>query len=366
MKKKKNLGLWLSLLIILGILVLPTTPIVKGVIIAIVVGGFIYWKRSIFYYIQANKHLVKKDTQEWEKAWPLYQKALKSGLIPAYRITAASMYIQRSDAQVGKSILEEYLAQEKKNEDITLTNIAKTMLSMVYWMHGDMEGATALVKEVYDSGYRDKNLFINYGTYALEQGDLEQARILIQEGAEYEQESPGIHDNHGWLCMLEGAWKTADKLYTTLIERGPAFPEPYVHAAQVKIHYGKVGEALELLDKALQARYSNTTSIKKEVVQALRDRLEDPKTRRAGALEIERNTALVARGELPEPLTETFAEESGLILSGFAKEPQKQQHKAPQKKQADSQKDESPNIELTEADLEYARQFEESQITEER
>ncbi len=360
MKNKKNLGLWVSLLIILGITILPTTAMVKAGIAVVLLCGFLFWKRSILFYIQGNRHLVKKDQSEWHKAWPLYQKALNSGLIPAYRITIASMYIQRDDAQEGKAIIQDYLAQAKKKEDKALTNIAKTMLSMVYWMDGDMQKATSLVKEVYDSGYRDKNLFINYGTYVLEQGDLETARTLIQEGSQYEKESPGIHDNHGWLCLLEGKWDEANEIYTTLISRGPAFPEPFLHAAQVRIHYGQAGEAIELLDKALQARYSNTTSMRKETIRTLKERLEDPKTRRAGALEIDQNTALVASGRLPSPLTETFAEENELTLSGFATEMEKVKPKNKQaaKKLEMIEDDYTPNTDLTEADLEYARKHE--------
>ncbi len=358
MNKKKNMGLWLSILVILGITVLPTTALVKGIIALILVGGFIFWKRSIFFYILGNRHLVKKDTAEWHKAWPLYQKALHSGLIPAYRITIASMYIQRNDASIGKAIIEEYLAKKKKHEDIALTNIAKTMVSMVYWMEGDLDKAVQTVKEVYDSGYRDKNLFINYGTYALEQGDIETARTLVAEGSQYEKESPGIHDNHGWLCLLEGRWSEANELYDILISRGPAFPEPYLHAAQVRVHYGKVGEAIELLDKALLARYSNTTSIDKEVVRALKERLEDPRTRRAAALEIDRNTALVAQGKMPAPLTEQFEKETSLVLSGFAKEKVKPKTKQQVKKEKLEEEDYTPNTELTEADLEYARRLE--------
>lgn len=358
MKNKKNLGLWLSLLIIVGIGVLPTTPINKFIIATVLVGGFLFWKRSIFYYIQGNRHLIKKDPKEWDKAWPLYKKAIDSGLIPAYKVSAASMYIQRGDANEGKAIIEGYLADKKKKEDKSLTNIAKIMLSMVYWMQNDIEKATHMIKEVYDSGYRDKNLFINYGTYALEQGDLETARTLIKEGSQYENESPGIHDNHGWLCLLEGKWDEANTLYTTLVSRGPTFPEPFLHAAQVRIHYGKVGEAIELLEKALLARYSNTTSIRKENIKALKERLEDPKTRRAGALEIEQNTAIVASGKIPTPLANISVEETDLVLSGFAKEKEQPKSKQKAKKLEAEEDDYTPNTDLTEADLEYAKKHE--------
>lgn len=360
MKNKKNVGLWVAILIIVGILVLPTTPLVKALIAFILIGGFLFWKRSIFFYIQANRHLIKKDTQQWEKAWPLYQRAIRAGLIPAYRITAASMYIHRGDPNEGENIIENYLAEEKKVEDESLTDIAKTMLSMVQWMHGDLDKAIQTVKEVYDNGYRDKNLFINYGSYVLEKGDLKTARKLVEEASQYEDESPGLHDNRGWLYLLEGKWDEASDLYAILTKRGPSFPEPYLHAAQVRIHFGKVGEAIELLEKALLAKYSNTTNITKENVTHLKERLEDPKTRRAGALEIERNTALVASGKLPAPLDETFDEEPELVLKGFAqeKEVEKPKNKQQAKKWELEAEDYSPNTDLTEADLEYARKHE--------
>ncbi len=358
MKKKPNLGLWLSLLVIMGIGVLPTTPIIKISILVLVVGGFLFWKRSILYYIQGSRHLSKDDQHGMEKAWSLYQKALRSGLIPAYRITVASMYIQHGEVNEGKAIIEEYLAAYKKKEDKSLTNIAKTMLSVVYWLQDDVKKALLLCKEVYASGYRDKNLFINYGAYALEYGDLKTARMLIKEGAQYEAESPGVQDNHGWLCLLEGKWDEADDLYTALVDKSPAFPEPFLHAAQVQIHYGKVGDAIELLEKALLVQYTNTTKIRKADIQALKERLEDPKTRRAGALEIDQNTALVASGKLPKALTETFEEEHELILSGFAKEKEKSKNKQAAKKIPAKEEDYAPNTDLTEADLEYARKIE--------
>lgn len=353
MHKKKNLGLWLSLLIILSIIAVPIPALTKVLALALLVGGVVFWKRSILFYIQANRHLIKKETAVWEKAWPLYQKAIKSGLQPAYRITAASMYIQRGDAKVGKQIIEEYLADQNKKEDKALVNIAKTMVSMVYWLEGDLDRAFVTVKEVFDSGYRDKNLFINFGTYALEKGDLSMARILIKEGSHFEKESPGIHDNRGWLELLEGRWDEANQTYTNLTSKGPAFPEPYLHAAQVKVHYGKVGEALALLDRAIASRFSNTTSIQRQSVIELKQRLENPRTRRVAALEIDQNTALVASGKLPLELANTYAEETALELTGFASEPKKP--KAARKQEED---DYTPNTELTEADLEYARKHE--------
>ena len=348
MKKNKNLGLWLSLLIVLVILSLPIPNVAKFLLIALLLGAFLFWKRSILFYLQANRQVVKPDSSDWEKAWPLYQKAIKNGLPSGYVITAASMYLQRGDYTTGKEIIENYLQKQETNKDMGLVNISKTMVSMAYWMDGDLDKAIQTVKEVYESGYRDKNLFINYGTYALEKGDLDTARKLIKEAKELEKTSPGIFDNRGWLMILEGKWEEADELYLELVGKSPRFPEPFVHYAQVKIHYGQVGEALVLLDRAVNARFSNTSGMKKELLMQLKERLENPDTRRAAALEIDGNPKVVASGKIPLQMQESFEKEEGDYLSGFAEEPIQQV-------QTIEEEERLPNTELTEADLEYAK-----------
>lgn len=352
MKKNNNLGLWLSLLIILGITVLPVSLLQKVLLVVLFLAGLAFWKRALLLYIRANKYAVDSDSTKWEKAWPLYQKALRSGLDSSFAVTAASMYLQRGDYNVGRQILEEYLAKPEKKKDATLVFIAKTMVSMAYWIDGDLDKAIKTVREVYEAGYRDKNLFINYGTYVLEKGDLKTARTLVKEAAHFESSSPGISDNRGWLAILEGNWEEAIPLYNALIARGPKFPEPYVHAAQIKIHYGKAGDALLLLDKAIEARFSNTSGMKKEKLEQLRARLADFDTRMAAAKEIDANTALVASGELPPQTNKVYAREEGSVLSGFAKEPEQEKVAV---KLVSEEGERIPNTDLTEADIEYAK-----------
>jgi tetratricopeptide (TPR) repeat protein len=352
MKKNNNLGLWLSLLVIFGIVLLPISLLQKALLIVVFIGGLAIWKRALLFYVQANKYAVNPDSSKWEKAWPLYQKALRNGLDSSFAVTAASMYLQRGDYTVGRQILEDYLVKPEKKKDATLVYIAKTMVSMAYWIDGDLDKAIKTVQEVYEAGYKDKNLFINYGTYVLEKGDLKTAHILGKEAAQFETASPGILDNRGWLTILEGNWEEAIPLYKNLIARGPKFPEPYVHAAQIKIHYGKVWEALDLLDQAINARYSNTSGMKKDQIVLLRKRLADPTTRMAAAKEIDGNTAMVASGKIPPHSTKSYEREERTVLPGFAKEPVQEKVAV---KLVSEEGERIPNTELTEADIEYAR-----------
>ena len=177
MKRNQNLVLWLFLLIILLIFALPIPIISRILIVALLLLSFMYFKRSVIYYVRANRKVTDDNEQIWAEAWPLYRKAINSGLQKQFVITAASMFLQRGDKQEGKQIIEDYLASEK-HRNPTLDNIAKTMISMAYWMDGDLQKAIETVEEVYQGGYRDKNLFINYTTYALEKGDLKKAKEI--------------------------------------------------------------------------------------------------------------------------------------------------------------------------------------------
>ncbi|MDN5334491.1 MAG: hypothetical protein PWP59_1753 [Sphaerochaeta sp.] len=355
MNRKKNLGLWLTLLIVVLIAVIDIPTYSKFLLIALFLGSLLYYRRSIIYYIRGNSKITSKNEKDWQYAWPLYRKAIKAGLQKPFVITAASMFLQRGDAEEGKQIIEDYLASEKgRNEN--LDNVAKTMVSMAYWINGDLDKAIECVKEVHENGYRDKNLFINYTTYALAAGDLEKAEQLLDEAGQLEYSSPGIRDSRGWLFLLRGKWEEADALFEELIEKGPRFPEPYVHHAQVKIHFGQVGDAIELLKKALDARFANTSGFSKEIIQGMIEGLENPDTRRKCALEIDRDTISVAVGQSPKSIEETFPPEEGYVLDGFAK-PKKQKKSAPkqQEKTPDESDNQSPNTDLTEEDLEYIR-----------
>ena len=351
MKHTKNFGLWMSLLVTVIIFTLKIPTYSKILLLAIFILGLLYLRRSIYYYVKANRAITSEDSQEWEKAWPFYRKAIKAGLQKSYVVTAASMFLQRGDASEGKAILQDYLGASD-GKDANLDNIAKTMISMAYWMDGDLQKALETVRQVYESGYRDKNLFINYTTYALESGNLAKAEALIDEAGEMGKTSPGIRDNRGWLYLLQGKWEQADVLFAELVGKKPKFPEPYVHYAQVLIHYGEVKEAIDMLKNALQSRFSNTSGMKQEHIQRLLSLLEASETRFKTAKEIDADPVNVASGRMPKPMTGTFAVHEGETLEGFAVRPKKA---AVSMVVEHEDEERLPNTDLTEEDLEYIR-----------
>ncbi len=351
MKRIKNLGLWLSLLVTVVVMMLKIPNLYKFILLALFIGGLLFIRRGVFPYMKANKKATSSNPDDWPEAWPLYRRAIKAGVQKTYVITAASMFLQRGDRDEGKHILLDYLATSN-GKDPTLDSIAKTMLSMAYWMENDLERAIALVDEVHQGGYRDKNLYINYTTYLIAAGRLDEAQELINESHIQSQTSPGIIDNQSWILILTGRWEEAEELLVNLVSRVPHFAEPYVHYAQVLIHYGEVGLAIEQLERAAGCSFSNTSAMNKKTIEALVEGLTDPATRIKTARAIDRDAAAVANGRLPASIEGEYGPCEEPILTGFAV--RKPLPKIVPKGERE------PNLELTEEDLKFIEEQERS------
>lgn len=346
---KKNLGLYISIAGTILIVALPISRTAKLIILFGAFAGFLFYRRGIMYFGKANKKLQSGALDE---AWVLYRKALKAGIAPNARIGIASMFIQRGDVNEGKSILESYKSLAK-GQTKELDAVVSILESMVHWIEGDTKTALQTIRAIYESGVRDSNLFVNYTTFALMERKWKEAEKLLDEADERGMNSPGLIDNRAWLAISKNEWVEAELILTDLIAKGPRFAEPYLHLAQVKIHWGLVGEAIDLLAEGLKKPFVNTSGVKAEYLLDLHDRLSDPQTRRKTATEIDQDRLAVASGQEVKAIDRAFEPEEGLTLSGFAKRP------AGRKKQKAEPEEQGPNLELTAEDLAYIEANEE-------
>lgn len=299
--KKQNLGLWVAVLVVVLVCILPIPVWSRAVIVVVLAAGFIYWRRSIIFFMFGNRKLVgneKKGKQpEPEKAWQWYRKAWDANIRLDYAAIIASTFIQRGDAQYGKEILESIIAKSPGTE---LADTSKVAMSMAYWRLGDLQGAIDLLEDVRESGFSDKNLYTNLGTYLLEKGDYKRAKKINDEAKKLGPESPGITDNRGWYYIATGDWNNAKKVYEELTEeRKPKFPEAYVHAAQVKIHFGEYEDAIDLLERALGQKFVLTAGVSADIVEGMLDDLRDPALRKQTAAAIDAGARIVAAGGAP-------------------------------------------------------------------
>lgn len=348
-RMKKNLGLYILIAGTILIVALPISRTAKLIILFGAFAGLLFYRRGVLYFGKANKKLQSGALDE---VWVLYRKALKAGVAPNVRIAIASIFIQRGDVDEGKTILESY-KNLTKGQTKELDAIVGILDSMVHWIEGDTKAALKTVREVYEAGFRDSNLLVNYTTFALVERKWKEAENLLDEADEKNIVSAGLIDNRAWLAISKNEWVEAELILTDLISKGPRFAEPYLHLAQIKIHWGLVGEAIDLLAEGLKKPFVNTSGIKASYIQDLHDRLSDPKTRRKTAMEIDQDRLAVASGQEVKAIDRTFEPEEGLILSGFAKRP------AGRKKQKVEPEEQGPNLELTAEDLAYIEANEE-------
>lgn len=343
--KIKNLGLYISIAFTVLIVALPIGRVSKLIILFGSVIGLLFYRRGILYFGKANK---KIQSGALEEAWPLYRKALKAGVAINLQISIASMFIQRGDVAEGKAILETY-QQLSKGRTKDLDAVVQILLSMVYWIEGDTKQALQTVRAVHEAGFRDSNLLVNYTTFALMERQWKEAEKLLDEADEQKILSPGLTDNRAWLAISKNEWSEAEEILVELIARGPRFAEPYLHLAQVKIHWGLVGEAIELLKESLTKPFINTSGVKEAYLQELLDSLSNPETRLKTATEIDQDRLAVAAGESRKRIDQEFEVEDGEVLTGFSKKPAVK----PKPKAKPKTEEREPNLELTAEDLAY-------------
>ena len=273
--------------------------------------------RSTIFFIRGNLALSSKKEKKHANAWKHYRKAFAIGhLSEKYMTTAASFFIQLDDVAFGMQQLDAVIENTQDNET---RQVAKIQKSMALQRQGKLEEAIETLTEVRESKYKSLYLSVNLSSYLIFAERYDEARSVLEEGAEYINQSAGLFDNQGWLDIVAGKWKDASKLYTDMLDRGPRFPDPYLHAAQVKLHYGKIEEAVTLLNISLTKKWNETSLIKKEMIEDFIKNLSDDTKKVVYAHCIDQSPIEVARGEDFKVLSDI--EMKKIVDAGFAKEP---------------------------------------------
>jgi tetratricopeptide (TPR) repeat protein len=289
----------------------------KLIVIVLVIAIALFINKATLYFIRGNLLLSSKKEADHDKSWNYYRKAMESGKLSyKYMTTAASFFIQQGDAAYGLKALDKVIEGTKDNETL---QIAKIQKSMGLQLTGKLDEAISILEEVRASGFDNRFLFINLSSYYLYAGKYEEAGICLKEGRKYINESAGMADNEGWLAIVREDWKKAEEVYSDMMERRPRFPDPYVHAAQVKLHYGKIDEAIAMFNIAMTKKWNFTTLLNKEKVETYIKGLSDETTRDQLCVTLNASPVEVARGAEPKQLSE--AQVSKLIKKGFPKEP---------------------------------------------
>jgi tetratricopeptide (TPR) repeat protein len=351
MKSKYGALAAIILCVILGFLPIPGIIKVVGIIIISIT--ILYVNRSMYYFIKGNRIYMNKKIENKDKTWECYRKAYNANLIDKYKVTMASILIQKNDHNFGGQILDSVI---EKSKDKKLVKLAKIQKSMVYQLNGEVEKSIEILEDVRHGGYCDKNLMINLGTYVLYQNDLKKAKELIKDTKKDENTSSGIADNHGWYWILTGQWKKAYTLYLDILDRKPRFPDPYVHAAQVFLHYNNIEKAVECLKEAVNKTWTNTIFFKQDILTQMINGLES-ENKEYIATCINESAQEVAKGNTYTLLDENVAK--NIMNKPKEAEPVVEQPEldntdtTTKEEDLETVDDELPNTELTEEDLKW-------------
>ncbi len=291
---KNTLIMTVALAVLLIVMLIPAVPQpVKLAVMAIAFLTIIWTRRGTFAFVSANRNYMSKDPEKRKKAVESYKKAVKMGGLPDnYTISAASVLIQNGEAEAGKAALDTLAAKSGKKPAVVAN--AKIAASMACWIKHDIDGAVKYIEDVRATTYRDKNLYINGATYYLEKRDVKAFSSLCSEWKSKSMNTPALKDLEAVDEMLKGNWRKAANIINELLSKGSCtFPDPYVHAAQVKLHYHNADEAVSYLREAVERSNFNACSvITADTIEKLITMLED------------RNTALkVMNGNEEDPLS---------------------------------------------------------------
>jgi len=220
---------------------------------------------------------------------------VKAGIEAEYRISVASVFVQKGAVDEGISILEKVL---KENTTVSDTNRAKIALSMGLWSKGESKQAIELLEQVKENGYSDEGLYVNLSTYLLADSQIEKAKKVIKEADEKGVALNAMEDNRGWLDILSGRWNKAEEIFDRLVnEECVAFPEPYVHGAQVAVHKNETEKAMTYLSWCLARPFSSTSTFTTDYVKKILAGIQNGATSKDFCAAMEENKALVAAGK---------------------------------------------------------------------
>ena len=267
---------------------------------------------------KANQIIQKRDNSLIPDAIKLYSEALKAGVPDNFQMVAATMLIQHGDPEEGRKYLEPLLNHPKKEVRCP----AKISLSMYYWIKKDLGKAISLCEEVRDENYRNRNLYTNLCTYYIDRGNTKEFEKLLKEAVTTGNVGVPIYDLEAVSSMLRNDYKRAGEILTSLFAQAePSFADPYIHMAVIKLHYGNVRDAIELLRKAERTVFSNTVLYALDEIVKIKEGLENPDTRLQYVHSLENNLSDIINGRRIKLVENKYPVCNDDMLEGCPEEP---------------------------------------------
>lgn len=226
----------------------------------------VYVNRPTMWALKANAAYVQGDL---DKALALQEKVYASRYRkPQHAIHYAFMLMKAGKPEPAENVLQETI-RSVQSTDIKMQ--AKSNLATAYWLLNKRDEALSLLEEVYRE-YKTVTIVGNLGYFKLLH-DPESALAFNEEAYAYDDNDLTIVDNLAQNYYLLGRWEEAANVYEKVMAKSPRHAESYYYYARTLEELGRKEEAAEHAESAAERPLAMVTSITKEEVERLKERL---------------------------------------------------------------------------------------------
>ncbi len=243
----------------------PAAGIGLLVVLAIL---YLILNRTFIYQNRAGKKYQKGD---YEGALADLKAAVASApKNPNARRTYAFLlvkmgYNDEAAAEIDKAI--EHAVTETDRKSLTVTK------ALVLWKQGKTDEAIKVLEDLLMT-YENTNVYATLGFLYIEKGDYSKALEFNLKARDFNSTNAIILDNLGYTYYLLGDYDNALETYQEAMKNKPNFPEAFYNYARVLEKKGDLEKALYMVRYALTLRFWNTSTVKKEEVEAYLAELE--------------------------------------------------------------------------------------------
>jgi tetratricopeptide (TPR) repeat protein len=236
--------------------------ILLGIAFALLlVGYYIYRSRANFYALRGSNAYGKGDT---EQAIIWFKKAYDSKPCPeSHQISYGYILLRTGKAEQAEPLFQ-HLIRTTKSKDIRIQS--QCNLATTYWLQAKKVECLELLAEVFEQ-YKNSLVYGNFGYFKILIGDVEAALAFNLEAYAYNSDDKTIIDNLAYNYYLLGQMDEAEEKFAQLIPKSPKFADPHYFYALTLEKQGKMEEAIEQIQIALNKDIAFITPITRAEVE---------------------------------------------------------------------------------------------------
>ena len=258
--KKKALITFVLLVVVL--IVLFNINLFVGLTALLMIFAYMFYiTRTSLFSVIGTMNYSKGNL---DKAISWYKRAYETGKAnPRSNISYAYLLLKSGRIDESEAILQKMLKSSIGKDDMMFT---KSNLALAVWKKGDLDGAVSMLEEILPE-YTNSTIYGSLGYFHILKGDLDKALQFNLEAYEYNNTNTVILDNLGQTYHLTGQDEKALEIYETLVSKNPAFPEAYFNYSLVLEKLGKLEQALEMAEKALNYKLTFLSTISRDDIE---------------------------------------------------------------------------------------------------